>query len=91
VAKDSDGPGFINLYVRSAAGVWSDPTLVDIDPHSAVTRPTLALDLENSDAYVFYADATSSFMFINKTSMNNPIFGMLMNWECRTALPPNRT
>jgi hypothetical protein len=74
-AKDSDGAGFINLYVRSAAGVWSNPVLTDVDPHAAVTRPILLLDLENSEVYVFYADATSGFMYMNKSPMANPVFG----------------
>ncbi|HKZ80263.1 MAG TPA: IPT/TIG domain-containing protein, partial [Pyrinomonadaceae bacterium] len=74
VAKDSDGAGFINLYIRGAAGGWSPPVLVDVDPHAAVTRPTMALDLEQSQVYVFYSDATSNFMYMNKANMTNPVF-----------------
>jgi hypothetical protein len=74
-AKDSDGAGFISLYVRSAAGAWSAPSLVDVDPHAAVTRPILVLDLENSEVYVSYADATSSLLYLNKANMTNPVFG----------------
>ena len=75
VAKDSDNVGYLHLYTRSSAGVWSEPVLVDIDPHAAATRPTLLLDLENSAVYVLYEDATQSLMYVSHTSMNTPVFG----------------
>ncbi len=75
VQKDSDGVGYIHLYTRTAAGVWSAPVLVDIDPHAMATRPTLLLDLENSDVYVIYEDGNQSLMYLSRTSMNAPLFG----------------
>ena len=75
IAKDSDNVGYLHLYTRSSAGVWSEPVLVDIDPHAAATRPTLLLDLENSEVYVLYEDATQSLMYVSHTSMNTPVFG----------------
>ncbi|HKZ76815.1 MAG TPA: IPT/TIG domain-containing protein, partial [Pyrinomonadaceae bacterium] len=81
VAKDSDGVGYLHLYTRTTAGVWSaNPVLVDIDPHAATTRPTLLLDLENSEVYVFYEDATESLMFLGHTDMNTPAFGPPCPW-----------
>ena len=76
VQKDSDGNGFLHLYIRSTAGVWTaNPILVDIDPQAMPTRPTLLLDLENDEVYVVYDDANQSLSYLSHTSMTTPLFG----------------
>lgn len=75
LAKDADGPGYLHLYIRNAAGTWSAPLLVDPDPLAQVARPVLQLDLRNNDIYVLYEDATAGLMYINHASMDVPDFG----------------
>ena len=91
VAKDSDDVGYLHLYVRSAAGVWGPPVLVDIDPHAQTTRPSLALDLENSEVYVLYADASTSLMYLGHTSMDTPNFGPPCPYVTQAAVSDSTT
>ena len=77
VAKDSDEAGYLHVYVRAAAGGWSPRALVNPDPQAMATRPTLMLDLENSDLYVLYADSyeVEALAYLSRTSMNAVSFG----------------
>ena len=75
VAKDADGAGYLHLYTRDPAGVWSPPILVDPDPLAQVARPVVLLDLRNSEVYVLYEDAIAGLMYLNHSSMNLPDFG----------------
>jgi hypothetical protein len=75
VAKDGIGNGRLHLYIRSLAGAWGPRTLVNPDPTSQPTRPTLVLDVENSHAYVVHHNSTDKVMYLSRTSLSSPGFG----------------
>jgi hypothetical protein len=85
IAKDNDNDGTpahategrLWLYIRSAAGVWGQKTIVQPDLSQLPTRPVLLLDVTSNQAYVIYSDASpsgSGRSFIAHTSMTNPSF-----------------
>ena len=76
IAKDDLGlEGRLHLYVRSAKGSWGEKILVDPDPTAAPTRPTLAIDLENEEAYVIYRNTTQGGrIFFVRTGLKHPAF-----------------
>jgi len=85
VAKDNDNDGTpahategrLWLYIRTAAGVWGQKTIIQPDLSQQPTRPVLLLDTANNEAYVIYSDASpsgSGRSFIAHTSMTTPSF-----------------
>jgi len=76
-ANDDDGKGHLHLYVRSAAGIWGQKTLIVNDLSANPTRAVLLLDTENSEIHVIYKDSSvtgNSRTFITQSYMNNPAF-----------------
>jgi hypothetical protein len=73
-AKDRIGSGRVHLYIRDAAGTWGPKTAVDPDPTAEPTRPTLALDVENQHAYVFYTNSADNLVYFARTSLLSPAF-----------------
>lgn len=85
VAKDNDNDGTalhategrLWLYIRTAAGVWGQKTIVQPDFSQLPTRPVLLLDLTNNEIYVIYHDESPTSFgrdFIAHASMDNPSF-----------------
>jgi hypothetical protein len=88
VAKDNDNDGTVAnahvgrlwLYIRTAAGVWGQKTIVQPDPSQIPTRPVLALDTTHNVAYVAYHDETlpgrnsTGRNFITHSPMDSPVF-----------------
>jgi hypothetical protein len=74
VAKDGILDGRIHYYVRSAAGVWGQKTIIHPDPSAQPTRPVLALDVENNHAYVVFHESLSKATYFSRTSMTSPAF-----------------
>lgn len=76
IAKNDVGNGQLHLYIRSVEGMWGQKVIVDPDPFSAATRPTLALDLENDDTYVLYRDSNKDglIFFVRTSLLEDPSF-----------------
>src|SRR5437773_586470 len=84
VASDADGGNTDNshlfLYVRTAAGVWGQKTLVVNDFAAAPGKPVLLLDTDSNHVNVIYKDnavgsnGPSGQTFITQSSMTNPAF-----------------
>ena len=84
VASDNDGgsTGFSHLflYVRTAAGVWGQKTLVVNNFAAGPGKPVLLLDTDNSEIHVIYKDnaigtnGLTGQTFITQSSMTNPAF-----------------
>ncbi len=76
VAKDSIGTGNLYLYVRDVNGVWGQKARVDSDPQIQPTRPTLALHVENDQAYAVYRNSTDGRTYVARSSMSSTGFGL---------------
>jgi hypothetical protein len=81
VGDDNDGVnGHLHLYIRTAAGVWGNKTLV-VNSFSAMpSKGLLLLDIENNTVHVLYKDGQvttnglTGQTFITQASMTNPAF-----------------
>jgi hypothetical protein len=76
IAKDSIGAGNLYLYVRGVNGGWGQKARVDSDPETQPTRPTLALHVENDQAYAVYRNSTGGKTYVARSSMSSTGFGL---------------
>jgi hypothetical protein len=92
VAKDSVGAGGLHFFVRSTSGSWSQRIRVDSGSAAQPTRPTLALNVQNSDAYVLYHNSTDKRMYSARAPMDSPGFvrcALLMSGNNATSTKQN--
>ncbi|HEY6121979.1 MAG TPA: hypothetical protein VIV66_18625, partial [Pyrinomonadaceae bacterium] len=102
VAKDNDNDGTpahategrLWLYIRTAAGVWGQKTIIQPDFSQLPTRPSLLLDLANDQLYVIYHDESPSGAgrnFIAHSSMSSPLFDFPCVFNLTSSSNPTST